>query len=245
MRVGIIGDTGRMGVLIRTLLSTQPSYTVGPGFSRSSPHQLSFVIENSDVLVDFSSSELTEELLDNLLIKAKPCIFGTTHPSPSVIENKLSTLAQYVPIVVCPNTSLGAYIQKRLSAALAKILDNSYDMRITEIHHRGKKEPISGTAWDLATTLCQVKHEVWQQEYCIGKQGNQENIIELHASRVGNIPGEHEVAFVSSQEQITIRHTVFSRDVFAQGVLRILDWLRIESPCPGYYGIDSGLRDLI
>ncbi|AHK63346.1 4-hydroxy-tetrahydrodipicolinate reductase [Chlamydia avium] len=245
MRVGIIGSTGRMGTLIRTLLSTRSSYDIGPGFSRESPHTLPFVIENSDVLVDFSSSGLTEKLIDCLLENAKPCILGTTQTSSSTVEDKLRSLAQYVPIVVCPNTSLGAYVQKRLSAALAKILDSSYDIRITEIHHQGKKEPISGTAWDLATTLCQVKHEEWQQEYSIGNQSNHGKSIELHALRVGNVPGEHEVTFVSDQEQITIRHTVFSREVFAKGVLRILDWLRIESPGPGYYGIESGLRDFI
>lgn len=244
MRIGIIGSTGRMGTLIRSLLSTQPSYHIGPGFSRSSPHTLSFVIDNSDILVDFSSSELTERLLDHLLENAKPCIFGTTLPL-ATLEDKLCALSQHVPIVVCPNTSLGAYAQKRIAAALAKILDSSYDIRITEMHHRGKKEPVSGTAWDLATTLCQAKREAWKQEYSIGSQCNQGNTIELHASRVGNLLGEHEVTFISNQEQITIRHTVFSREVFAQGVVRILDWLRTESPRPGYYGIASGLRDFI
>lgn len=66
--------------------------------------------------------------------------------------------------------------------------------------------------------------------------------IELHVSRVGNIPGEHEVAFISDEEQIVLRHTVFSRDVFARGVLRILSWLKTEAPEPGLYGLEDVLK---
>ncbi|AAP05457.1 4-hydroxy-tetrahydrodipicolinate reductase [Chlamydia caviae] len=243
MRVGIIGCSGRMGTLLSNLLRATARFTLGPGFSRTSTHSLASVIDNNDVLVDFSSSSLSEELFRALLSNPKPLIFATTKPAPSSsIDEKIEDLAAYVPVVVCPNTSLGAYVQKRLAALLAAVFDDAYDIRITEVHHRGKKDAISGTANELVSILCDAKKKEWQQEYRVGADSDSVKNIELHASRVGNISGEHEIAFISDKEQITLRHTVFSREVFAEGVLRILDWLLNESPPPGCYGPEVGLK---
>ncbi|EPP28716.1 dihydrodipicolinate reductase, family protein [Chlamydia psittaci 08-2626_L3] len=133
-------------------------------------------------------------------------------------------------------------MQKRLVALLAQVFDDKYDIRISEVHHRGKKDPVSGTAKELASILRHTKQEAWKQEYSIGSHCHGVKNIELHASRVGNIAGEHEVAFISDQEQIVIHHKVFSRAVFAEGALRILDWLIDESPPPGCYGPEVGLK---
>ncbi|MEF9520207.1 dihydrodipicolinate reductase C-terminal domain-containing protein [Chlamydia crocodili] len=243
MRVGIIGCSGRMGTLLGTLLKSIARFNLGPGFSRTSAHSLSFVIENNDILVDFSSSSFSDELLTALLCNPKPLIFATTKPSASSsIDRKLEDLAAYVPVVVCPNTSLGACVQKRLAVLLASVFDDTYDIRITEVHHRNKKDLISGTANELVSILCDAKQKEWQQEYSVGSKSDNVKNIELHTSRVGNISGEHEIAFIGDKEQITLRHTVFSREVFAEGVLRILDWLLNESPPPGCYGPEVGLK---
>ncbi|WP_375793112.1 4-hydroxy-tetrahydrodipicolinate reductase [Chlamydia sp. 12-01] len=243
MRVGIVGCSGRMGTLLSALLSSTTRFTLGPGFSRKSSHSLDFVITNNDVLVDFSSSSFSEELLIALLSNPKPLIFATTKPAESCsIDEKLQHLAMHVPVIICSNTSLGAYVQKRLSALLAQVFDDTYDIRVAEVHHRGKKDPVSGTAKELVSILCDAKQKEWRQEYCVGPSCENMKNIELHASRVGNVFGEHEVAFISDKEQITIRHTVFSREVFAEGVLRILDWLTDESPLPGCYGPEVGLK---
>ncbi|WP_348662909.1 4-hydroxy-tetrahydrodipicolinate reductase [Chlamydia vaughanii] len=243
MRIGLVGCSGKMGTLIKTLLQAKSDYIIGPGFSRNSAHPLAFVIENNDILMDFSSSELMEELLIALLSNPKPLILGTTLPSQSsAVNEQIQSLSRHVPVVVCSNTSLGSYMQKRLATLLAKVFDDSYDIRIREVHHRGKKDPVSGTAQDLVATICRAKQEEWQQEYSVGTNCKNVRNIELHASRVGSVPGDHEVAFINDKEQILIRHTVFSREVFAEGALRILDWLIKESPPPGYYGTEAGLK---
>ncbi|SYX09181.1 Dihydrodipicolinate reductase,dihydrodipicolinate reductase,Dihydrodipicolinate reductase,dihydrodipicolinate reductase,Dihydrodipicolinate reductase, C-terminus [Chlamydia poikilotherma] len=243
MRVGIIGCSGRMGTLLGTSLKSIARFTLGPGFSRTSAHTLSSVIDSNDVLVDFSSSSFSEELLLALLCNPKPLIFATTKPAVSLsIDKKIEDLAVYVPVIVCSNTSLGAYVQKRLAVILASVFDDTYDIRITEVHHRKKKDLISGTANELVSVLCDAKEKEWQQNYSVGSNCDNVKNIELHASRVGNISGEHEIAFISDKEQITLRHTVFSREVFAEGVVRILDWLLNESPPPGCYGPEVGLK---
>lgn len=237
-RIGIIGCSGRMGRLIQNLLLEHSGYAIGPGFSRTGEHFLCDVIESNDLLVDFSSSAITSRVLRTLLENPKPLILGTTLPKTSAeIARYIEELSCCVPVVVCPNMSLGAYIQKRLAAVLAEILDDRYDIRVTDMHHRWKKDTVSGTAQDLLDTVCRTKYEVWQQEYQVGKGA--EHHIELHVSRVGNIPGDHEVSFISEKEQISVRHTVFSRDIFAEGVLKMINWLVHTSPKAGCYGVEA------
>ncbi|EPP28811.1 dihydrodipicolinate reductase, family protein, partial [Chlamydia psittaci 08-2626_L3] len=90
------------------MLRSSNRFILGPGFSRQSSYSLDSVIESNDVLVDFSSSSLSEELLIALLSNPKPLIFATTKPEPSCsVDEKLQRLSAYVPVVVCPNTSLG------------------------------------------------------------------------------------------------------------------------------------------
>ncbi|WP_201457102.1 4-hydroxy-tetrahydrodipicolinate reductase [Chlamydia sp. 17-3921] len=238
MRVGLIGCLGKMGRCIASLLEKDSHYDLGPGFSRHNEYSLQDVIENNDILVDFSSSELTDLLMDALLCSPKPVILGTSG-FPGDCRNKqkkLKHLAQYVPVVVCPNTSLGAVIQKLLASLLSQWLDDRYDIRISETHHKHKRDTVSGTAQDLISVVSKAKQEFWGLDYALK---GAEKKIELHVSRVGDIPGEHEISFISDEEHIILRHTVFSREVFARGVLHILEWLKTELPKPGLYGLED------
>ncbi|ANH78839.1 4-hydroxy-tetrahydrodipicolinate reductase [Candidatus Chlamydia sanziniae] len=244
MQVGVIGCSGRTGSRIVTCLEQNSKYKVGPGFSRKSSFSLSHIVQSNDVLVDFSTPHVTEELIDQLQYFPKPVIIGTS-AFPGNFDRrreKLQTLVCKVPVVLCPNVSMGAYVQKRLVTLLAQLCNECYDIRITETHHRNKQDRISGTAQDLVTTVCRTKLDCWGQEYSLGSFGKTGRKIELHSSRVGDVPGEHEVAFVSNGEQIIVRHTVFSREVFALGVLHILDWLFTVNPEPSLYGFEDALK---
>ncbi|SPN74152.1 Dihydrodipicolinate reductase,dihydrodipicolinate reductase,Dihydrodipicolinate reductase,dihydrodipicolinate reductase,Dihydrodipicolinate reductase, C-terminus [Chlamydia serpentis] len=244
MRVGVIGCSGRTGRLIVSALKESSEYILGPGFSRTSSQTLSEVIMHNDVLVDFSNVSLTREVVNELLCFPKPLIIGTTAFPGKCMEsyNRLKQLAQIVPIVLCPNASLGAYMHKRLVMLLSQLCNASYDIRIKETHHKHKKDALSGTAQDLVDTIKQVKREHWGEDYEATNIDPSKKNIEVHSSRVGDIPGEHEVAFISCGEQILIRHTIFSRDVFSQGVLSILNWLKVFSPGPGLYSPEDALQ---
>jgi 4-hydroxy-tetrahydrodipicolinate reductase len=61
--------------------------------------------------------------------------------------------------------------------------------------------------------------------------------IGIHAVRGGNIVGQHEVIFAGQDETITISHGAFSKDIFAQGALRAV--LFIKDKPAGLYGMDD------
>jgi dihydrodipicolinate reductase len=229
--VGLIGNTGRMGGLLTEALRSHPRCLLGKGFSRRSQTLLKEVVLENDILIDFSAPEVTETLMDILLVTPKPVIIGTTGFSDnSVIRDKLSLLSEYVPVIFSPNMSLGAYVQRRLTACAAKLFDASYDVRILETHHRTKVDAISGTALSLAEAICSAKKDHFGDE--------QEPCIEMFGSRVGNIFGEHEVSFVGKNERFVIRHEAFSRQTFSDGVLIILRKIMEERLPAGYYTSD-------
>ncbi|MBQ8498234.1 4-hydroxy-tetrahydrodipicolinate reductase [Chlamydia sp.] len=236
--IGLIGNTGRMGALLTQALLSHPRCFLGKGFSRRSQTSLDEVVSGNDILIDFSAPEITTALLDLLLMMPRPVIIGTTgFSADSDVSEKMIALSEKVPVVICPNASLGAYVQKRLTAFAAKIFDASYDVRILETHHRTKADAISGTALSLAETVRSAKKER------VEKDG--QPAIEIYGSRVGSIFGEHEVSFVGEHERFVIRHEAFSRQIFSKGVLLILEKILEGALAAGRYTSDILYKDLV
>lgn len=101
---------------------------------------------------------------------------------------------------------------------------------------------VSGTAKRLIHTIIETKQKIYNKNYHVttGKDERlKEGQIEVHASRVGNVFGEHEVSFVHCDEEITVKHTAYSRNVFVDGVMRILSGLHDRQWEPGFYEVES------
>ncbi|UCF35200.1 MAG: hypothetical protein JSV78_07825, partial [Phycisphaerales bacterium] len=67
--------------------------------------------------------------------------------------------------------------------------------------------------------------------------------IGVHAVRMGELVGSHEVHFSGPGETVTLRHAAHSRDAFAAGALRAAAW--VQGKPPGLYrmrdvGNDAG-----
>jgi 4-hydroxy-tetrahydrodipicolinate reductase len=253
-RIGIIGLAGRMGQLIYSQLESHPLYTVSGGFDLQPPEKgtvlssLDDVFQKSDCVVDFSSFELTPSVIAAGALCPKPLILGTTGVAGAA---KLVTpLSCSVPVLMAPNTSLGAYIQKRIALRLAAILSDDYDIDISEHHHRHKIDAPSGTAVQLADALVQAKNE---------KMSSTENDGLYHWSRAdsprtprriavtsfrhGAVPGIHEVSFASDYESITISHTCFDRGFLAKSLLFMLDWMFSRDHVPNVYTVDDVFKN--
>ena len=77
------------------------------------------------------------------------------------------------------------------------------DIRMTEVHHTRKKDAPSGTAKNLAAVL--------------GLDYQNKDLVQ--SMRMGTVCGEHTVYFAMEDEVLEIRHTAFSRRIFAAGAL--------------------------
>lgn len=239
-KIGIIGFTGRMGKLLADKIEKHAHFLIGPGYSQSKSHQTSLedVFLANDYVIDFSKHHLLASILETAIKIPKPIVICTTGWYQKDYQNLITQASKKVPLVIAPNTSVGAYLQKRLVSELAKILNADYDIDIHDKHHRHKIDIPSGTAQDLIHEIQKAKksHQGLDYEASILEKGPRpNNFIGISVERSGNIPGDHEVTFTSIDELISIKHVAFDRSIFAQGAVRILEWLEKSEPGPGIY----------
>lgn len=201
-----------------------------------------------DVLIDFSTVAGSMHWLDYCVVARRPIVIGTTGHAPDQLA-AIREAAKSIPIVKASNMSLGINLLMRLAAQAAKILGDDYDVEIIEAHHRFKHDAPSGTALSLLDAVVEQTGRDRDADVVHGRHGmtgpRPRRQIGMHAVRVGDTVGEHEVLFGNLGETITLKHSAHTRDTFAQGALRAAAWLA-DRP-PGHYsmqdvlGLDRGI----
>lgn len=171
-----------------------------------------------------------------------PLVSGTTGLDQAQ-RDALHSAAARTPIVWAPNMSVGVNLMLAVAADLAARLDDDWDVEICETHHRRKVDAPSGTARALLEAICQARGCQPKQTAIHGREGQcgprPRGQIGVHAVRMGEIVGEHEVHFTCDAESVTLRHRALARDTFAAGALRAARWL-VGRP-PGLYS----MRDVL
>ena len=123
------------------------------------------------------------------------------------------------------------------------ILPETYDIEITEMHHRRKVDAPSGTALGLLKAVCQGNGRNPDEVARHGRQGHTgertRKEIGIHTMRGGDVVGDHTVIFATEGERIELTHKASSRDTFAGGALRAAEW--IAGKKPGRYSMHEVL----
>ena len=245
-KVGIIGGSGRLGNEIANLITSSSKYQLGLSYSRSNTEDTSIndVFLENDYVIDASSSNIISNVLLAALNNPKPLLILTTGWQESSFQEELNSLSKLSCIIIASNTSYGAYMQGAIAYDIAKNLGLEYDIDIIEQHHRNKLDQPSGTALNLFNIIANSKKENHNLNYTLyehkaNSQPRDPLTISIESRRSGNIPGEHEVYFTSSDEIISIKHVALNRSLFAKGAIKILDWLRLNKPKPGIYHLSD------
>lgn len=241
-KIGIIGITGRMGLTLADVVREGGKYELGVSFGRSQMpfRKMEEVFRGSDYVIDFSSRELVKKTLETGITEGKPLVICTTGWSKDDMKNLIEPLAEKVPLVIAANTSLGAALQIYLARQLARVLGETYDIDIEEKHQRNKIDCPSGTAKMIFEEIRKVKKSAFELKYETGGMAEgprPEHYIGTTFLRSGNRPAEHEVSFTSNEEMISIRHLAYSKNVFARGAVKIVEWLDENKPKPGVYSM--------
>lgn len=183
-----------------------------------------------DVIVDFSNAEST---IKNAKIFSKMrinMVIGTTGFSDMELRKMcILTHRYHNGIVYAPNITLGVNVLMLLTNLASNIL-NDYDFRITEVHHKNKKDSPSGTAMKIA-------REIEKGLEASGKSMNDNN-VPITSLRVGGVVGKHEVMICGDNDKIEITHESFSRRAFADGALRAIKFINDKS---GFYEMSDVL----
>ncbi len=159
--------------------------------------------------------------------------------------NTIADYAKTVAVFKTGNLSLGVNLLQMLVKKAAAALGETFDTEIVERHHNRKKDAPSGTALMLAQSVKEGRKQ--QSTFVYGRQGlvGERNRAEIgiHAVRGGTIVGEHEVMFAGEDEIITLSHSARSRNVFANGALRAIGWLK-DKPA-GLYDMFDLLGEIL
>ena len=200
------------------------------------------LLSRDRILIEFS---IPEASLDHLRLVARTgarAVIGTTGFTQAQRE-EIAQLAQRVSILLSPNMSVGVNLAFKLLAQMATVLGDEYDVEITEIHHRFKKDAPSGTALRMAEVIAQALGRDLAHVAVYGRQGlpgeRTRKEIGILSLRSGDVVGEHTVSFGTLGERLELTHRAHSRDTFARGALRAAKF--IATAAPGLYTMQDVL----
>ena len=232
------GCNGRMGQMLSELISKDEEMKVVAGIEPSGEAKNDYPVyksfdelkETADVIIDFSTASAIDGLLDYCEKTHTPLVLCSTGLSEAQL-GRVERLAKVSAVLVSANMSLGINVLlKLLKNVTKKLYENGFDIEIVEKHHNQKLDAPSGTALALADVM---KDELDDISYNLDRskvrKKRERNEIGISAVRGGTIVGEHEVIFAGTDEVIEIKHTAYSRAIFAKGAMSAAKFLSGKS----------------
>jgi 4-hydroxy-tetrahydrodipicolinate reductase len=184
--------------------------------------------KKTDVIIDFSRPKSSLEILNYAKKLKKKVVIGTTGFNKQQ-NNLIKNYSKKIAIFKSGNMSLGINLLEYIVNILSKKIPNDYDVGINDDHHKKKIDYPSGTALMLANAVSNGKNknlESLKGKNFLNKKGNlQKSKINFFITRKGNTIGKHSVLFNNKIENIELKHTAFSRDLFADGALNAAEWI--------------------
>jgi 4-hydroxy-tetrahydrodipicolinate reductase len=203
---------------------------------------LAAVMDDFDVLIDFTRPEPSLEALALCRQHGKRMVIGTTGFSAEQ-RAVIDEAARNIPIMIAPNMSVGVNLCLKLLEIAAKVIGDDTDIEIIEAHHRHKVDAPSGTALRMGEVVAVALGRDLKTCAVWGRQGHtgerDPKSIGFSVIRAGDIVGEHTVMFADEGERVEITHNASSRMTFAKGAMRAAVWL--SSQTAGLYDMQDVL----
>lgn len=268
MRLIVAGAGGRMGrALTRVIADTPGAVLVGaleaptsdllgkdagmlaglPANGVKLSADLWTLSADADGILDFTVPRAT---IANVAIAAERGlvhVIGTTGLSPSD-DAVIKSVTSRAVVVKSGNMSLGVNLLAALVKRVAQALDDSFDIEVLEMHHKGKVDAPSGTALMLGEAAAAGRGIKLDEHSARGRDGvtgaRQAGDIGFASLRGGTAAGDHSVIFAGASERLTLSHHAEDRMIFAHGALKAALWARGRKP--GLYTMADvlGLSDI-
>ena len=223
MKIAIVGAAGRMGKMLCALaegteLEVVSKVDVAEGYDKA-------WADDVEGVIDFSYHVAVPAAVEKAAAQGLAYVIGTTGLTPEE-QKVVDAASKKIPIVQSGNYSLGVNLLLELVKNAAKVLGPEYDIEVTEMHHRHKKDAPSGTALMLARAAAQGRGV--GDEFVYGRHGDigerPVGEIAIHALRGGSVVGDHTVMFAGDVERVELTHKAQGREAFAAGALKALKW---------------------
>ncbi|MDR1801658.1 MAG: 4-hydroxy-tetrahydrodipicolinate reductase [Lachnospiraceae bacterium] len=264
MKIIVVGPKGKMGRLITKIASERDDMeiiagiapkgrdyigrdlgevaVIGRNLGVAVTDDLEAVIDNGDVIIDFSTKEMALKALDLALSHHKAYVCGTTGFSESEMEN-FKNAGETIPMLYAANTSKVVNVMNKLLEIVTEKLGKDADIEILEMHDRWKKDAPSGTSKEMGEVMAHALGTELKDIAVYGREGVSPRVdgtIGYHSLRAGNIPSSHTVYFGFLGERLEITHHSYNWECFARGACDCAAFL-YGKPA-GYYSIKDVLN---
>ena len=237
INITITGALGRMGKILINRISKNKNLKLFSLTDIKSGKNINGIktqknnveaFKKTDVIIDFSRPKASIEILNYAKKLKKRVVIGTTGFTQKQ-NNLIKNYSKKIAIFRSGNMSLGINLLEYIVGILSKKIPNNYQIGIIDDHHGKKVDFPSGTALMLANAVSKGKNknlESIKGKSFLNKKGNLEkNKINFFIKRKGNTVGKHSVLFDNKIENIELKHTAFSRELFADGALNAAIWI--------------------
>ena len=199
---------------------------------------LADVNTKADCIVDFSNHTATKTLTEYAVNAGLPLVVCTTGQTDEEIA-MIHEAAKSVPVFFSANMSVGIALLVELAKTAARAIPDA-EIEIIEKHQNKKLDAPSGTALMIANAIKTVRKKA---TFSLGRSGmakRTQNEIGIHAVRLGNIIGEHEVIVGTDTQTVTLKHEAHSRSLFAEGAVVAAEFLVKQKP--GLYSMQDMIK---
>ncbi|MGV6827727.1 MAG: 4-hydroxy-tetrahydrodipicolinate reductase [bacterium] len=265
-RVAIVGAGGRMGKALVETVAGNEELTLGAATERqgsslvgadagelagvgalgvSLVDDLSVVMDDFDVLIDFTAPDSTLAHLALCVAHGKNIVIGTTGFTDEQ-KREISDASSQIGVVFAPNMSVGVNLCFKLLDLAARVMGDGADIEVVEAHHRHKVDAPSGTALRMGEVVADALGRDLNKVAVYGREGQEgprkSDTIGFETIRAGDVVGEHSVWFATEGERVEIVHKASNRMTFAGGAVRAAGWLKSQPK--GLYDMQDvlGLR---
>ena len=245
IEVMVNGCNGKMGQIVCELVDKNENLILTGGIDREDIGLMTYPVytdvksieKKPDVIIDFSVPVATFKMLEYAKENNIAVVIATTGFSKEE-EERIKEYSKLIPIFKSANMSFDVNMMKHLVKQIAPKLKDT-DIEIIETHHNRKIDSPSGTAQMLADTINEALDNEYYCEYNRHdkKEKRDKKEIGMSSVRGGNIVGEHIIQFYGDFETFEIKHTSYSRNVFAEGAIKAAEF--IVSKENGLYNMDD------
>ena len=234
MRAVVCGANGAMGRLICAGLGEDVIGRVSIDGCDGVPRTFAELGEvDADVVIDFSHHSAVFDVLAYAKKIGSAAVIGTTGHTPEE-KAAIFAAAEEIPVFYAGNVSLGIAVLCRLVKEAVRFFPEA-DIEIVEAHHTRKVDAPSGTAHMLFNAVKAVRPEAYENCGRSGEGKRTKNEVGIHALRMGNVVGIHEVHIHTGNQSLVLKHESGSRAMLADGAVSAAKFM---------VGKEKGLYDM-
>jgi len=239
MRAVVCGANGAMGKLICGILGDEAVGRVSIDGENGVPKTFAGLGEvQADVVIDFSHHTAVKDVLAYAKAIGAAAVIGTTGHTAEE-KDLIFAAAREIPVFYSGNMSLGIAVLCRLAKQAAAAFPDA-DIEIVETHHIRKVDAPSGTAHMIFNAIKEVRPNAVEHCGRSGEGKRTKDEIGIHALRMGNVVGVHEVHIVTPTQSLTLRHDAITRAMLADGAVAAARFMTGKPK--GFYNMEHMLE---